>query len=91
MSTLLLLIFDIQTNGGIKMITWKEYLIMQFLNTITFLLIQEFFWLKIRKRFDGIVGGSKEALTKTQFEKIRQRMREWRQRQKEALIQAHRK
>ena len=36
-------------------IEWKDYLIMQFLNTITFLIVQEFFWLKARKRMDKIL------------------------------------
>ncbi len=73
------------------MITWKEYVIMQFLNTITFLIIQEFFWLKMRKRFDSILGKSKIATPTTHIRNIKQRVKEWRQRERDALVQSHKK
>ena len=73
------------------MITWKEYLIMQFLNTVTFLIIQEFFWLKMRKRFDNLLGKGKIATPATHLKKIKQHVKDWRQRERDALVQSHKK
>ena len=56
------------------MITWKEYVIMQFLNTITFLIIQEFFWLKMKKKFDTVVERGKNTAPTTHLKKIKQRI-----------------
>lgn len=72
------------------MITWKEYVIMQFLNTITFLIIQEFFWLKMRKKFDSI-GKGKNTNPATHLVNIKHRIKNWRQREREALVQSHKK
>ncbi len=73
------------------MITWKEYLIMQFLNTVTFLIIQEFFWLKMRKRFDGLLEKGKIATPRAHFQNIKQRIKDWRQRERDALVQSHKR
>ena len=73
------------------MITWQEYLIMQFLNTVTFLIIQEFFWLKMRNKFDTIIGHGRGVMTKTPFQKIRQHMKDWKEKEKEAILQGYRK
>lgn len=73
------------------MITWKEYLIMQFLNTVTFLIIQEFFWLKMRKKFDNILGKGKVTTPTAHLKKIKQHVKDWRQRERDALVQSHKK
>ena len=73
------------------MITWKEYLIMQFLNTITFLIIQEFFWLKMRNRFDNIIGRGKEAVSRNPLRGVHERVKAWKEREKEAILRHHRK
>lgn len=74
-----------------NMITWKEYLIMQFLNTVTFLIIQEFFWLKMRKRFDTIVGKGKGVISKNPLHHVHERVKAWKEREKEAILRSHRK
>lgn len=73
------------------MLTWKEYLIMQFLNTLTFLIIQEFFWLKMRKKFDILTGNGKIARGKEALQKMHQKIKDWRQQEKEALLQKYKK
>lgn len=73
------------------MITWKEYLIMQFLNTVTFLIIQEFFWLKMRNRFDNLIGTGKISLGKEHIQKVHKHIKSWRERQRDALVQSHKK
>ncbi len=73
------------------MITWKEYLIMQFLNTVTFLIIQEFFWLKMRKRFDNIIGTSKGVISRNPLRGVHERVKAWKEREKEAILRSHRR
>jgi hypothetical protein len=73
------------------MITWKEYLIMQFLNTITFLIIQEFFWLKMRKKFDLVIGKGKAAISSNHLREVHERVKAWKEREKEAILRSHRK
>ena len=71
------------------MITWKEYLIMQFLNTVTFLIIQEFFWLKMKGKFDALKGSNTLTAGKEHLRKVHEGLKEWQKRQREGILQAH--
>ncbi|MBI5072686.1 hypothetical protein HZA99_02615 [Candidatus Woesearchaeota archaeon] len=73
------------------MITWKEYLIMQFLNTVTFLIIQEFFWLKMKNRFDNVLGAGKISFGKEHIQKVHHHLKRWKEKQREGLLSGYKK
>lgn len=73
------------------MITWKEYLIMQFLNTVTFLIIQEFFWLKMKNRFDTVLGVGKISLGKEHLQKVHKHLKNWKEQQREGLLSGYKR
>jgi hypothetical protein len=45
----------------------------------------------MRKRFDNILNKGKITTPRTHLRNIKQRMKDWRKRQRDALVQSHRK
>ena len=71
--------------------TWQDYLIMQFLNTVTFLIIQEFFWLRMRNKLDSVFKPGKLTLGKEHIQKVHTHLKTWKERQREGLLQGYKK